>query len=99
VYPQDTPMPPRKSAAAAVAEEPPKGGWKTWNANSLAARALKEGLANEEIDINATPKQVWHSNPLFQQYKLDTFRTHLAKEKSKQGIHVREADDDKENGK
>ena len=55
--------------------DPPAGGWKTWNANSAAAKALKEGLANEEIDINATPKQVWHSNPLFLQYKLETFRT------------------------
>jgi NADH dehydrogenase/NADH:ubiquinone oxidoreductase subunit G len=47
-------------------------GWKIWNANSAAAKAIQEGLANENIDLNATPKQVWESNPLFQEYKLDT---------------------------
>jgi hypothetical protein len=43
------------------------GGVKQWNANCAAAKAIKEGLSNETIDINATPKQVWESNPLFQE--------------------------------
>jgi hypothetical protein len=77
--------------AKASQQEPPPGGWKTWNANSAAAKALKEGLANEEIDRNATPKQVWESNPLCQ---------HFSKEKTKLGVHVRDDDmDNKENGK
>jgi hypothetical protein len=89
-----------RRGAKASQQEPPPGGWKTWNAYSAAAKALKEGLANEEIDRNATPKQVWESNPLFQQHKLDTFRQHFAKEKTKLGVHVRDDDmDNKENGK
>jgi hypothetical protein len=90
-----------RRGAKASQQEPPPGGWKTWNANSAAAKALKEGLANEEIDRNATPKQVWESNPLFQQHKLDAFCQHFAKEKTKLlGIHVHDDDNNnKENGK
>jgi hypothetical protein len=91
---------PGRRGAKASQADPPSGGWKQWNANSAAAKALKEGLASEDIDCNATPKQVWESNPLFQQYKLDTFRHHLAKERAKQGIFVRDDSmDTKENGK
>jgi hypothetical protein len=72
-------------------------GVKQWNANCAAAKAIKEGISNETIDINATPKQVWESNPLFQEYKLETFRQHYSKEKTKQGIHLRH--DNKENNK
>jgi hypothetical protein len=85
-------MPPKRKPAQ---QQEPSGGWKVWNANCAAAKAIKEGLANESIDPNATPKQVYESNPIFQEYKLDTFRTHYAKEKTKQGTHVR---DDKDKG-
>jgi hypothetical protein len=86
-------MPPKRKPA----EQPElHGGWKVWNANSAAAKAIKEGLADESIDLNATPKQVWESNTLLQEYKLDTFCTHYAKEKTRQGTHIHD-DNKKEN--
>ena len=39
--------------------------------NSEAAKLLKEGLENGDIDPNETPKSVHESRPIFEQYELN----------------------------
>ena len=44
-----------------------------WDMNSEAAKLLKEGLENGDIDPNKTPKSVHKNRPLFEQYNLSKF--------------------------
>ena len=43
--------------------------------NSEAVRLLREKFECNEITGDETPKQAWLMDPLFQQYKLENFRT------------------------
>ena len=60
-----------------------------WSKESKAARVLRQGLQDGEIDPNAPPKAVYESNPLFKQYKLDSFRSAFNKTKTEFGCHIR----------
>jgi hypothetical protein len=60
-------MPPK---CKQMQQEPP-GGWKVWNANAGAAKIMREGLEDGMIEANATPKQVYESNAVFKEYKLE----------------------------
>ena len=60
-----------------------------WSKESKAACMLRQGLQDGEIDPNAPPKAVYESNPLFKQYKLDSFRSAFNKTKTELGCqHV-----------
>lgn len=63
--------------------------YQKWSRDSKAARALRQGIQDGDIDPNAPPKHVYESNPLFQQYKLDSFRSAFNKTKTELGCHVR----------
>ena len=62
-----------------------------WEKNSDAAKLLKSGLENGDIDPQLPPKQIWESCPIFQQYELTRFRAALNKMKAEIGLHLRKA--------
>ena len=62
---------------------------KRWNKDCEAAKFLKAGLENGDIDPNKPPKVVWESFPIFQKYVLTKFRAALNKIKADMGCHLR----------
>ena len=60
-----------------------------WNKDCEAAKFLKAGLKNGDIDPNELPKVVWESFPIFQKYDLTKFRVALNKIKADVGCHLR----------
>ena len=75
------------AAAKGIAE----GGHKRWNKDSEAASYLKKALQTGDIDPSDTPKNVYDRYPLFQQYKLESFRQAFNKFKTELVINVRPA--------
>lgn len=52
---------------------------KTLTEGSPAVKKLREMFREKKVELNSKPKEVWESNPLFQEYKLDNFRSKLNK--------------------
>ena len=63
--------------------------YQRWDKNSDAARFLYKSLKSGEIGATESPKTVHERYPLFQPYKLDSFRTQLNKAKTELGLHIR----------
>lgn len=51
-----------------------------------AQQELVQLLTSDGFDVNSTPKEIYRKAPYFKDYKLDTFRSHLNKTKSKMGL-------------
>ena len=53
-----------------------------WNGKGPIAQALRDAFNNERyIERGVTAGDVWKSNPMYQEYKLDNFRTNFNKMK------------------
>ena len=53
-----------------------------WNGKGPVAQALRDAFDNERyIERGVTAGDVWKSNPMYQEYKLDNFRTNFNKMK------------------
>lgn len=60
-----------------------------WHKESEAAKLLKAGLESGDIDPHETPKSIWETYPIFQQYELHRFRAALNKMKAEMGCLMR----------
>lgn len=65
------------------------GYYQRWSKDSKAAKYLKKAMVEGEIDTNNQPKVIYDSCPLFQKYKLDSFRAAFNKLKAELGCNVR----------
>ena len=89
-----------KFGAAAKAIQ--DGGPKRWNKDSKAAVYMRKAIQQGDIDTSDTPKTVYDRYPIFQQYKLDSFRQAFNKTKTELGMNLRTnnaAANNDENGK
>ena len=77
-------MPPRGRPASRLAT-----GEKQWSKNSEAYRFLERALQSGEIDPSEAPKQVYGRFAIFQQYKLENFRSAYNALKINMGLQVR----------
>ena len=64
---------------------------KRWNKNCKAAKWLKDGLMNGDIDASDTPKSIFDANKkdVLKGFELGQFRTQYNKMKGELGINVR----------
>ena len=46
-------------------------------------------IVNQDVDFNLTPKEIWSSEPLFQEFPLTTWRACWNRLKAEHGINVR----------
>lgn len=54
----------------------------TWKSNGPIGKQLKEEMVeNDYIKRGVTAAEVWKTNPLYQQFKLENFRTNFNKMK------------------
>jgi hypothetical protein len=60
-----------------------------WSSTSQAAKLLRSGLENGDIDPSLAPNILHKCNPIFQKYDLTRFRAGLNKIKANLGMHVR----------
>ena len=66
-----------------------KDGFEKWKRDCEAAKYLEAGIRNQDIDPNTKPKDLWMSNSVFRNHKLETFRSGYNKIKTQLGCHVR----------
>jgi hypothetical protein len=69
-----------------------------WSKDSEAAKLLRSGLENGDIDPNDSPKAIWESCPVFQQYDLPKFRAGLNKVRTELGLMVRKKSGSEQGG-
>jgi len=68
-----------------------QGSKKRLTQDTECFKVMEAMLINRDFDENAPPKEIWSSNPIFQEFPLNIWRTKWNKMKAEHGINLRQA--------